>query len=60
MTHEELLQVDVSIQRILAETMRIGLDVEPERLSLIDTPWFPWVAMPCAVALGAVLALVAR
>lgn len=60
MTHEELHQVDVSIQRVLAETMRIGLDVERDRPSVIDAPWFPWVAMPCAVALGVALALVAR
>jgi hypothetical protein len=52
MTQEQLHQVDESIQRILAETMRLGLDVERERLSVIDAPWFPWVAMPCAVALG--------
>jgi hypothetical protein len=59
MTNEELRQVDAIIQRLLSETMR-GLDSERPGLSIIDRPWFPWVALPCAMALGAVLALVAR
>lgn len=60
MTPEQLRQVDTNIQCLLAETARIGHHLEHPRLSAMDSPWFPWIAMPCAVALGVVLAVVLR
>lgn len=58
MTHDELQQVDVIIQRLNCQTMR-SMDQDSAPPSIIDRPWFPWVAMPCAIAIGVGLALTA-
>jgi hypothetical protein len=60
MTHDQIQQVDAIIQRSLAQVSRNASELERQRRFIVDRPWFPWVAMPCAVAVGVAVALAMR
>ncbi len=60
MKRDDLRQIDVHIRELMEQTLQLSTEQMRPRPSLIGKPWFPWVAMPCAVALGASVALLAR
>ncbi|WPB58732.1 hypothetical protein [Xylophilus sp. GOD-11R] len=50
---------DEAIVRVTEESLRLSRMTEARRLkpSLVDRQWFPWVAMPAAMAFGATIAI---